>query len=357
MNTQRSKTDDTRIAKITEVAPPAHLLREFALTDKATRTVFEGRQRIHNILNGQDDRLLVVIGPCSIHDPVAAREYAQRLSEQAARFREDLEVVMRVYFEKPRTTVGWKGLINDPDLDNSFKINRGLRIARELLLDLAEMGLPVGSEFLDMITPQYIGDLISWGAIGARTTESQVHRELASGLSCPVGFKNGTDGNLKIAFDAVKASSKPHNFLSVTKGGVSAIVTTNGNEDCHVILRGGREPNYDAASIAQACEQSRAAGLPCRLMVDASHGNSRKDPANQKGVVEDLVRQFAAGEQRVFGIMIESHLVAGNQSLSGDKPLVYGQSITDGCIGWDDSVALLEMLAEGARERRARHAA
>ncbi|MGH1358860.1 MAG: 3-deoxy-7-phosphoheptulonate synthase [Burkholderiaceae bacterium] len=357
MNTQRLNTDDTRIAKITEVAPPAHLLREFALSDQALKTVFEGRQRIHNILNGVDDRLLVVIGPCSIHDPKAAREYATRLAEQAKAFSADLEVVMRVYFEKPRTTVGWKGLINDPDLDNSFKINQGLRIARELLVDVAEMGLPVGSEFLDMITPQYIGDLISWGAIGARTTESQVHRELASGLSCPVGFKNGTDGNLKIAFDAVKASSKPHNFLSVTKGGVSAIVTTNGNEDCHVILRGGREPNYDAASVAEACEQSRAAGLPCRLMVDASHGNSRKDPENQKSVIEDLCRQFAAGEQRVFGVMIESHLIAGNQALSGDKPLVYGQSITDGCVGWDDSVAMLATLAAGARERRARQAA
>lgn len=357
MNTRQLNTDDIRIAKITEVAPPAHLLREFALSQKAATTVFEGRQRIHNILNGKDDRLLVVIGPCSIHDPAAAREYASRLAEQASRLSDDLEVVMRVYFEKPRTTVGWKGLINDPGLDNSFKINQGLRLARELLLDLAEMGLPVGSEFLDMITPQYVADLISWGAIGARTTESQVHRELASGLSCPVGFKNGTDGNLKIALDAVKASSKPHNFLSVTKGGVSAIVTTKGNEDCHVILRGGSQPNYDAASVADACGQSAKAGLPCRLMVDASHGNSNKNPDNQQLVVNDLVTQFDAGEQRVFGVMIESHLVAGNQALTADKALVYGQSITDGCIGWDDSVKLLDTLAEGTRRRRAKQAA
>lgn len=343
-------TDDTRIERISEVSPPAHLLREFSLSERAAQTVFEGRDRIHNILNGRDDRLLVVIGPCSIHDPNAAREYATKLLEQVELHQKDLEIVMRVYFEKPRTTVGWKGLINDPDLDNSFQIGKGLRTARELLLDLAENGMPVGSEFLDMITPQYIGDLISWGAIGARTTESQVHRELASGLSCPVGFKNGTDGNLKVALDAVKAASNPHNFLSVTKGGHSAIVTTKGNSDCHVILRGGKTPNYDAASVEQACEQG---GPDCRLMVDASHGNSSKKPENQPMVCENIAAQLAAGESRIFGVMVESHLVGGRQDLEPGKELTYGQSITDGCIGWDDSVAVLQTLANGVRQRRA----
>ncbi len=348
----RIKTDDTRIEKITEVAPPSHLLREFMPTESALRTVFDARHRIHDIIHGTDPRLLVVIGPCSIHDPAAARDYARRLREQQLRYADDLEIVMRVYFEKPRTTVGWKGLINDPDLDGSFHINKGLRLARELLLDLAEMGLPTGSEFLDMITPQYIADLISWGAIGARTTESQVHRELASGMSCPIGFKNGTDGNLGIAFDAVKAASKPHNFLSVTKGGHSAIVTTNGNDDCHVILRGGSQPNYDAASVAIACEQAGHAGLPCRLMIDASHGNSRKMPENQPQVVADIAAQCAGGEHRIFGVMVESHLVAGRQDLVSGKPLVYGQSVTDGCIGWEESLVLLANLADAARLRR-----
>lgn len=352
MNSDQIRVDDTRIAKITEVAPPSHLLREFAVSEMAAQTVFAARRRIHDILTGEDDRLLVVIGPCSIHDPKAAREYAERLRAQAIALNQDLEIVMRLYFEKPRTTVGWKGLINDPDLDNTFQINKGLRIARELLLDIAEMQLPVGSELLDMITPQYIADLISWGAIGARTTESQVHRELASGMSCPIGFKNGTNGSLRIALDAVKASQAKHNFLSVTKGGHSAIVSTNGNEDCHVILRGGKDPNYDAASVADACQQSDKAGVQCRLMVDASHGNSRKQPENQKQVIADVAGQISAGERRIFGVMIESHLVAGSQSLSADKALVYGQSITDGCIGWDDSVALLNTLAEGVRKRR-----
>jgi 3-deoxy-7-phosphoheptulonate synthase len=348
--TKQPITDDTRIERISEVSPPAHLLREFALSEQAARTVFEGRDRIHNILNGSDDRLLVVIGPCSIHDPVAARDYATKLLEQAELHRKDLEIVMRVYFEKPRTTVGWKGLINDPDLDNSFQIGKGLRTARELLLDLAENSMPVGSEFLDMITPQYMGDLISWGAIGARTTESQVHRELASGLSCPVGFKNGTDGNLKVAFDAVKAANNPHNFLSVTKGGHSAIVTTKGNSDCHVILRGGKTPNYDADSVNEACEQG---GSDCRLMIDASHGNSSKKPENQPMVCENIAAQLATGESRIFGVMVESHLVAGRQDLEAGKELTYGQSITDGCIGWDESVAVLETLAQGVRKRRA----
>ncbi|MEZ5651213.1 MAG: 3-deoxy-7-phosphoheptulonate synthase [Burkholderiaceae bacterium] len=345
-----SKTDDTRIAMINDIAPPAHLLREFPCSGAVSDTVASARERIHRILSGEDDRLLVIIGPCSIHDLDAAREYAQRLSEQARRHANDLEVVMRVYFEKPRTTVGWKGLINDPDLDQSFNINKGLRLARELLLDVAELGLPVGSEFLDMITPQYIADLVSWGAIGARTTESQVHRELASGLSCAVGFKNGTDGNLRIALDAVKAASHPHHFLSVTKGGHSAIVSTKGNEDCHVILRGGTEPNYDAASVDAACAESAKVGLPCRLMIDASHGNSRKKPENQPQVVADIAAQLAAGERRIFGVMIESHLVAGRQDLGGE--LVYGQSVTDGCIGWQESVAVLDTLAEAVAGRR-----
>ena len=345
-------TDDTRIREIMELAPPAHLIREFACTEGASRTTFESRQAIHRILHGMDDRLLVVIGPCSIHDTGAAVEYARKLMVQRERFGRDLEIVMRVYFEKPRTTVGWKGLINDPDLDGSFRINKGLRTARELLLRIAEMGLPAGTEFLDMITPQYIADLISWGAIGARTTESQVHRELASGLSCPVGFKNGTDGNLRIALDAIKAASQPHHFLSVTKGGHSAIVATNGNEDCHVILRGGKAPNFDAASVEAACRESAAANLACRLMIDASHGNSQKKHENQANVVADVAAQMAAGEHRIFGMMIESHLAAGRQDLVPGRALAYGQSITDACLGWDESVALLEQLADAVARRR-----
>jgi 3-deoxy-7-phosphoheptulonate synthase len=345
-------TDDTRIRGYKELSPPSHLLREFPLSDATTAVVNGSRQAIHRILHGMDDRLLVVMGPCSIHDTAAAMEYAGRLVEQRARLKADLEIVMRVYFEKPRTTVGWKGLINDPDLDNSFQINKGLRMARELLLGVNDLGLPAGSEFLDMITPQYIADLISWGAIGARTTESQVHRELASGLSCPVGFKNGTDGNLRIAFDAIKAASQPHHFLSVTKGGYSAIVSTNGNEDCHVILRGGKQPNFDAASVDAACKEAAGAALACRLMVDASHGNSQKKPENQALVAADVARQLAAGETRIFGVMVESHLVAGRQDLKPGQPLTYGQSITDGCLGWDESIAVLETLAEGVRKRR-----
>ncbi len=345
-------TDDTRIREYKELAPPSHLLREFPVSEGASAMISATRGAIHRILHSMDDRLLVVIGPCSIHDPKAAREYAERLAEQRRRHAADLEIVMRVYFEKPRTTVGWKGLINDPDLDNTFHINKGLRIARELLLDINEMHLPAGSEFLDMITPQYIADLISWGAIGARTTESQVHRELASGLSCPVGFKNGTDGTLRIAFDAIKAASQPHHFLSVTKGGHSAIVSTNGNEDCHIILRGGRAPNYDAASVDQACREAAAAAMACRLMIDASHGNSQKRAENQVSVVGSIAEQLAAGDMRIFGVMIESHLVAGRQDLVPGKPLVYGQSVTDGCIGWEESVAVLESLAQGVRARR-----
>jgi 3-deoxy-7-phosphoheptulonate synthase len=345
-------TDDTRIRGYKELSPPAHLLREFPLSDETMGVVSGSRQAIHRILHGMDDRLLVVMGPCSIHDTAAALEYAGRLVEQRERLKADLEIVMRVYFEKPRTTVGWKGLINDPDLDNSFQINKGLRMAREVLLGINDLGLPAGSEFLDMITPQYIADLISWGAIGARTTESQVHRELASGLSCPVGFKNGTDGNLRIAFDAIKAASQPHHFLSVTKGGYSAIVSTNGNEDCHVILRGGKQPNFDAASVEAACKEAAGVALACRLMIDASHGNSQKKPENQALVAADVARQLAAGETRIFGVMVESHLVAGRQDLKPGQPLTYGQSITDGCLGWEESVSVLETLAEGVRKRR-----
>jgi 3-deoxy-7-phosphoheptulonate synthase len=346
------QVDDTRILEIKELSPPSHVLREFPLSGAASDTVFASRAAIHAILHGLDDRLLVVVGPCSIHDPAAAREYAVRLVEERRRLADRLEIVMRVYFEKPRTTVGWKGLINDPDLDGSFKINKGLRTARELLLDIAESGLPAGTEYLDMITPQYVADLISWGAIGARTTESQVHRELASGLSCPVGFKNGTDGNLRIALDAVKAASQPHHFLSVTKGGHSAIVATRGNEDCHVILRGGAQPNYDRDSIEFASRAANAAGLPCRLMVDASHGNSRKQPENQRLVIEEVAAQVDQGERRIFGAMIESHLVGGSQELVPDGTLTYGQSITDGCIGWEDTVELLDRLAAAVDTRR-----
>jgi 3-deoxy-7-phosphoheptulonate synthase len=345
-------TDDVRIREIKELAPPSHLLRELPCGERAARVTYDARQAIHRILHGMDDRLLVVVGPCSIHDPIAAIDYARRLVVERERLADDLEIVMRVYFEKPRTTVGWKGLINDPDLDNSFQINKGLRIARNLLLDINELGLPAGSEFLDMITPQYLADLIAWGAIGARTTESQVHRELASGLSCPVGFKNGTDGNLRIALDAIKAASQPHHFLSVTKGGHSAIVSTNGNEDCHVILRGGRAPNFDAASVDAACREAAAAALACRLMIDASHGNSQKKPENQVPVLATVGEQLAAGDMRIFGVMVESHLIAGRQDLAPGRALTYGQSITDGCIGWDETVGCLDRLAAAVRDRR-----
>ena len=348
------RTDDLRIREMKELTPPSHLIREFPVTPEAEQTASQARVALHRILHGQDDRLMVVIGPCSIHDPNAAMEYARRLVEQRHRFAGELEVIMRVYFEKPRTTVGWKGLINDPYMDNSFRINDGLRMARELLRDINELGLPAGTEFLDVISPQYIADLISWGAIGARTTESQVHRELASGLSCPVGFKNGTDGNIKIAADAIKAASQAHHFLSVTKGGHSAIVSTAGNEDCHIILRGGKTPNYDAASVEEACKQLAANGLAGRLMIDASHANSSKNPQNQVPVCADIGRQIAAGDTRIVGVMVESHLVGGRQDLVPGKELTYGQSVTDGCIDWETSIAVLEDLAASVRQRRLR---
>jgi 3-deoxy-7-phosphoheptulonate synthase len=355
-NTVNIQTDDLRIREIRELITPEELMREHAHTSRTSETVTQSRQRLHQILHGQDDRLAVVIGPCSIHDVDSALEYANRLVQQRGRLRESLEIVMRVYFEKPRTTVGWKGLINDPDLDGSFNINRGLEKARRLLLDVNQLGLPAGCEFLDMITPQYIADCVAWGAIGARTTESQVHRELTSGLSCPVGFKNGTDGNVKIAVDAVQAASNPHHFLAVTKQGRSAIATTTGNGDCHVILRGGRAPNYDAASIDATWQVMSGAGVGTCIMIDASHGNSSKRPENQVPVIESIAQQIEGGDRRIGGVMLESHLVAGRQELVAGKPLVYGQSITDGCIDWPTSVALLERLAAAvAGRRRAAH--
>ncbi len=344
--------DDVRIREIKELSPPAHLLREFPVSEPAAVTTYEARAAIHRILHGADDRLLVVVGPCSIHDFDSAMAYAKKLNAERQRLGEDLLILMRVYFEKPRTTVGWKGLINDPRLDGSFKINEGLRLARRLLWELAEMGLPCATEFLDTITPQYTADLISWGAIGARTTESQVHRELASGLSCPVGFKNGTDGNVRIAVDAIKAAASPHHFLSVTKAGHSAIVSTNGNEDCHVILRGGKQPNFDAASIDAACVDLGKSGLAARVMVDFSHANCRKDYKRQIEVARDIAGQMGGGEDRIFGVMIESHLKDGRQDLKPGAALDHGISITDACIGWEDTVVVLDLLADAVRKRR-----
>jgi 3-deoxy-7-phosphoheptulonate synthase len=337
-NSAKNPVDDVRIAGIKELAPPAQVVREFPATPGAVSVTAETRQAIHRVLYGADDRLIVVIGPCSIHDPAAALEYAGRLKAEMERLKNDLLVVMRVYFEKPRTTVGWKGLINDPRLDGSYAINDGLKLARGLLREVAELGLPAGSEFLDMITPQYIADLISWGAIGARTTESQVHRELASGLSCPVGFKNGTDGNVKIAVDAIKAAQSPHHFLSVTKSGHSAIVSTTGNEDCHAILRGGKTPNHDAASVDAACGELAAAGVLAKVMIDFSHANSRKQHRLQLDVARDVAAQLAGGDDRIIGAMVESHLREGRQDLVPGLAPEYGLSITDACIGWEESV-------------------
>lgn len=346
------QTDDVNIDKIKELLPPVALLERFPLSQSASKTVFDARQATHNILTGKDDRLLVVIGPCSIHDPKAAIEYAKRLAPLREELKGDLEVVMRVYFEKPRTTVGWKGMINDPYMDNSCKLNDGLRLARKLLLNVNELGLPTAGEFLDMITPQYIADLMSWGAIGARTTESQVHRELASGMSCPVGFKNGTDGTIKVAIDAIGAASAPHNFLSVTKYGHSAIVQTRGNEDCHIILRGGKEPNYSKAHVDAVNEQLTSAKLPNNIMVDFSHANSSKQFKRQLDVSTDISAQIAAGDKSLFGVMIESHLVEGRQDIVNGAAETYGQSVTDACIGWEDSETVLRQLAQAVRDRR-----
>ncbi|QYJ70851.1 3-deoxy-7-phosphoheptulonate synthase AroG [Shewanella sp. FJAT-51649] len=348
------QNDDVRINEVKELLPPIAILERFPASENAAATVFNARQSIHNILARQDDRLLVVIGPCSIHDPKAALEYGQRLVALRERYQDQLEVVMRVYFEKPRTTVGWKGLINDPYMDNSFKLNDGLRTARKLLVDLNDSGMPTAGEFLDMITPQYVADMMCWGAIGARTTESQVHRELASGLSCPVGFKNGTDGTIKVAIDAIGAANAPHHFLSVTKFGHSAIVSTKGNPDCHIILRGGREPNYSASHVTQISEQLKKAKLVDNIMIDFSHANSSKQYQRQMDVANDVAEQVAAGNKAIFGVMVESHLVEGRQDLIEGQALCYGQSITDACIGWDDTERLLAVLNQSVIERRQR---
>jgi len=346
------QTDDLRIQEIHQVIPPDSVRAEFPLNEAGARTVYESRQAIVDILDRRDDRLLVIMGPCSIHDVDAARAYAKQLKTLADEVAEDVLLVMRVYFEKPRTTVGWKGLINDPNLDGSFEINKGLGLARHLLADLADMGVPSATEYLDLISPQYISDLVSWGAIGARTTESQVHRELASGLSCPVGFKNGTDGGLQVAIDAIRAAARPHHFLSVTKSGRSAIFSTAGNQDCHVILRGGRKPNYDATSVNDALDQLREAELSERLMIDFSHANSQKQHARQIQVAEDVATQIAAGNAGIVGAMVESHLIGGRQDVGEKREMTFGQSITDACIGWDDSVAVVRRLAEAVRIRR-----
>ncbi len=352
-----SETDDQRIKDITVLPPPEHLIRFFPIQSTPVEgLVADTRHVIQNIISSHDDRLLVIMGPCSIHDPGAAIEYAKRLIKERHRFKDTLEIVMRVYFEKPRTTVGWKGLINDPYLDESYKIDEGLRIARQLLIEINRLGLPAGSEFLDVISPQYIGDLISWGAIGARTTESQVHRELASGISAPIGFKNGTDGNIKIATDAIQAAARGHHFLSVHKNGQVAIVQTQGNKDCHVILRGGKKPNYDLTSVQEACAELEKAKLPARLMVDCSHANANKQHMLQLDVAKDIGAQMASGSNHIFGVMIESHLIDGAQKFTPGKDsvsqLTYGQSITDPCLGWDDSVACLQTLSDAVKQRR-----
>ncbi len=352
-----SETDDTRIKDITVLPPPEHLIRFFPIAGTAVEGLIAStRHNIRSIMQGRDDRLLVVMGPCSIHDPAAALDYAKRLMTVREQYKGTLEIVMRVYFEKPRTTVGWKGLINDPYLDESCRIDEGLRIARQLLIEINRLGMPAGSEFLDVISPQYIGDLISWGAIGARTTESQVHRELASGISAPIGFKNGTDGNIKIATDAIQASAGGHHFLSIHKNGQVAIVQTNGNPDCHVILRGGKAPNYDQASVDAACQDLAKAKLPQTLMVDCSHANSSKQHERQLVVARDIAQQVTSGSKQVFGLMIESHLSAGAQKFTPGKDdptqLAYGQSITDACLGWDDSLSCLAALSDAVVARR-----
>ncbi len=346
-------TDDLRITEIKPLTTPIEVMRTHPRTDPATRTVLAARHAVHNILAGQDDRLAVVVGPCSIHDPAAAIDYAQRLVALREELAGSLEIIMRVYFEKPRTTVGWKGLINDPDLDGSFNITQGLHTARALLLEVNNLGLPAACEFLDMTTPQYIADLVAWAAIGARTPESQIHRELASGLSCPVGFKNGTDGNVKIALDAVLSAAQPHHFMAVTKDGRSAIAATAGNEDCHIILRGGKTTNYDAASVDAAAAAAAKAGVNPAIMIDASHANSAKKPENQPLVLAEVGAQLANGDKRIIGVMVESNLVAGRQDLVPGQDLVYGQSITDGCIDWETTVTALRALAASVEQRRA----
>ncbi|MGJ8693168.1 MAG: 3-deoxy-7-phosphoheptulonate synthase AroG [Thalassotalea sp.] len=348
------QTDDLRIKKIKELLPPIALLERFPATERASTSVFEGREGIHNILHNGDDRLLVVIGPCSIHDTAAAIEYGQRLVTLREKYKDTLEVVMRVYFEKPRTTVGWKGLINDPYLDDSYQLNDGLRIGRKLLLDLNDLGLPTAGEFLDMITPQYTADLMCWGAIGARTTESQVHRELASGLSCPVGFKNGTDGTIKVAIDAIGSASAPHHFLSVNKYGHSAIVETTGNGDCHIILRGGKTPNFDKENVDTVIAQLENSSATTKIMVDFSHANSSKKFENQMKVCTDVCGQIASGNDNIFGVMVESHINEGRQDLVAGQELNYGQSITDACIGWADTETLLAELNDAVVARRAK---
>ncbi|MEY8215205.1 MAG: 3-deoxy-7-phosphoheptulonate synthase AroG [Colwellia sp.] len=347
------QTDDVRIKKIKDLLPPVALLERYPASEQATKSVISGRKAIHNILTGKEDRLLVVIGPCSIHDPKAALEYGQRLVKLREKYKSSLEIVMRVYFEKPRTTVGWKGLINDPYMDNSFNLNEGLRIGRQLLLTLNELGLPTAGEFLDMITPQYTADFMCWGAIGARTTESQVHRELASGLSCPVGFKNGTDGTIKIAIDAIGSAAASHHFLSVNKFGHAAIVETTGNEDCHIILRGGsKATNFDADSVKTVTEQLDTSGLNTKIMIDFSHANSSKKFENQMLVSTDVSNQISQGNQNIFGVMVESHLVEGSQKLINGEAQTYGQSITDACIGWNDTETLLAQLSDAVVARR-----
>lgn len=356
MNTKNDisiENDDTRIGKIEQVLPPIALLEKYPASSIAVKTVENARNEAHNIIHGEDDRLLVVIGPCSIHDPKAALEYAKRIKLMREKYQDTLQIIMRVYFEKPRTTVGWKGLINDPYLNNTYALNDGLRMARKLLSDINDLTVPTAGEFLDMITPQYLADFMSWGAIGARTTESQVHRELASGLSCAVGFKNATNGGVKIALDAIGAAEAPHHFLSVTKFGHSAIVSTKGNEDCHIILRGGDNgPNYSEQDVAEVCDELAKAGYRAHVMVDFSHANSCKQFKKQLDVSREVARQIAAGSDKIFGVMIESHLVEGRQDLVEGKPLTYGQSITDSCIGWEDSESILQELSDAVAAKR-----
>ena len=345
-------TDNTRITGLLEVSPPNDVISEYPITPPVSELVFKSRQNISDIIHGRDDRLVVVVGPCSIHDPKAAIEYAKKLKNLESSLSSELKIVMRVYFEKPRTTVGWKGLINDPNLDDSYDVNKGLREARKILLDINEIGLPAATEYLDIITPQYISDLISWGAIGARTTESQVHRELASGLSCPVGFKNSTNGSIQVAIDAIGSASQPHIFLSITKEGKSAIFNSSGNKDCHVILRGGKIPNFESKFIKETSSILAKSGNPTALMVDMSHGNSQKQFKKQLLVNKDIADQIASGERSIFGVMIESHLVEGNQSIGPKESLTYGQSITDACVSWEDTEIMLKLLSSAVKSRR-----